>query len=165
MISFETRWAMLDGMEKPRPIEPDSSDDPELAIATLMPISSPLLLTRAPPELPWLIAASVWITAIEIESDVCCWPLPGRSNWNGPCWPFSGFCSGGASSPDESGSADDAIWILRFNALTMPVVTEFDSPSGAPSATAVSPTLSSDESANSMGVRSFASVSLMTARS
>ena len=51
-----------------------------------MPISSPLLFTSAPPELPGLIAASVWITAIEMESEVCGVPLPGMSNWNGP-WP------------------------------------------------------------------------------
>ena len=55
--------------------------------------------------------------------------------------------------------------MLRFSALTMPVVTEFARPSGAPSATAVSPTLSFDESANSIGVRPSASVSLITARS
>jgi len=125
-----------------------------------------LAFTSAPPEFPWLIAASVWITAIEIDSELCCEVLPGRSNWKGPS-PSSGvscsFC--GASSDDESGRADDAIWMLRFRALTMPVVTEFDRPSGAPRATAVSPTLSFDESAKSIGVRSVASSSLITARS
>ena len=32
-----------------------------LIIAELMPTSSPFILTRAPPELPGLIEASVWI--------------------------------------------------------------------------------------------------------
>lgn len=54
--------------------------------------------------------------------------------------------------------------MLRFRVETMPSVTVFDRPSGAPIATAVSPTLSFDESAKDIGVRSGASI-LMTARS
>ena len=41
--------------------------------------------------------------------------------------------------------------MLRFSALTMPLVTVLDRPSGAPMATAVSPTLSLLESANCSG--------------
>ena len=49
--------AMLTGMAKPMPMLP-----PELLkIAELMPISSPLRLTSAPPEFPGLIDASVWM--------------------------------------------------------------------------------------------------------
>ncbi len=55
--------------------------------------------------------------------------------------------------------------MLRSSALTMPSVTVPDKPRGAPMAMAVSPTLSFDESANSMGVRPLALSSLMTARS
>ena len=36
-------------------------DPPALAMATLTPISCPLLLNSGPPELPGLIAASVWM--------------------------------------------------------------------------------------------------------
>ena len=162
MISSDTRWAMFDGIEKPTPMEPDSSALPAVAMATLMPMSLPSLSTRAPPEFPGLIAASVWMTEIEIDWPAPCCSVPGRSNWNGlPCPPSSS----GASSVAESGAADEAIWMLRFSALTMPVVTELDSPSGAPTATAVEPTLISDESANSIGFRPSASSSLITARS
>ena len=62
-------------------------------------------------------------------------------------------------------AADEAIEMLRFRALTIPVVTVFDRPSGAPIATVWSPTFSSEESANSIGVRPEASESLITARS
>ena len=68
----------------------DESVLPALAIATLTPMSLPVPSTSAPPELPGLIAASVWITAIEIVSVApCCWfwPWP-KSNWNGASWPF-----------------------------------------------------------------------------
>ena len=82
---------MSDGIEKPTPIDPawlDELDEPVEAIATLMPISLPSPLTRAPPELPGLMAASVWMTAIEIELVAdCCWPWP-KSNWNGESPPL-----------------------------------------------------------------------------
>ncbi len=165
MISSVMRLTMSDGIEKPTPIDPDwlELELPVEAIATLMPMSLPSPSTSAPPELPGLIAASVWMTAIEIVlvAEDCCWPWP-KSNWNGesPC-PFSGLCC--VSSP--SGAADEAIWIERFSALTMPVVTVLDSPSGAPTATVWSPTLSLLESPNVMGVSPDASSSLMTARS
>jgi hypothetical protein len=48
---------MLAGMAKPIPTEPPE----RVKIAVLMPINSPLRLTNAPPELPGLIAASVWM--------------------------------------------------------------------------------------------------------
>ena len=64
------RLTMSDGIEKPTPIEPDWPAEPAVAIATLMPMSFPSPSTSAPPELPGLIAASVWTTAIEMVSFV-----------------------------------------------------------------------------------------------
>jgi len=46
---------MFDGIAKPIPTLPP--DAPKIAV--LIPINSPFKLTKAPPELPWLIAASV----------------------------------------------------------------------------------------------------------
>ena len=45
------------GMAKPMPSDPPDDD----TIALLMPIKSPVMSTSAPPELPGLIAASVWM--------------------------------------------------------------------------------------------------------
>src|SRR5438552_1689451 len=44
---------MLMGMAKPMP-------EPPATIAVLMPMTSPCMFTRGPPELPGLMAASVW---------------------------------------------------------------------------------------------------------
>src|SRR5439155_118222 len=81
-------------------------------IALLMPITSPLVLTRAPPELPGLIGASV------CNMPLIDWlpPLP-RWFWSPPTL------------------------MVRFLALMMPAVTEPSRPSGLPSARTVSPTL------------------------
>ena len=49
-----TRFA---GMANPMPSDPPDED----AMALLMPIRWPLMSTRAPPELPGLIGASVWM--------------------------------------------------------------------------------------------------------
>ena len=46
---------MFDGMAKPMPMLPPEGD----TICELMPMSSPSVVTSAPPELPWLIGASV----------------------------------------------------------------------------------------------------------
>ena len=50
-----TSRAMLIGIAKPMPWLPPERE----MIAVLIPISSPLVLISAPPELPGLIAASV----------------------------------------------------------------------------------------------------------
>ncbi len=75
---------------------PDEEDEePALAIATFTPMSLPSLWTSAPPELPGLIAASVWMTEIEIVAAELCEPepRPGMSNWNGCCEPsWFGLC-------------------------------------------------------------------------
>ena len=54
------------GIAKPSPIEPPSLPDvaPMLRIAVLMPITAPVESTSGPPELPGLIAASVWMASI-----------------------------------------------------------------------------------------------------
>jgi len=57
-------FASLLGTAKPTPCEPPDW----LKIAVLMPISSPRALTSAPPEFPWLIAASVWMKS---TNDAC----------------------------------------------------------------------------------------------
>ena len=52
-----TTRAMLDGIAKPMPILPPEDE----TIDELMPMSRPSIVTSAPPELPGLIAASVWM--------------------------------------------------------------------------------------------------------
>ena len=49
--------ASSDGTAKPMPIEPPVGE----MIAVLMPTTSPSMLNSGPPELPRLIAASVWM--------------------------------------------------------------------------------------------------------
>ena len=50
-----TTSTMSEGIENPMPIEPPEREN----MAVLIPTSSPCMLTRAPPELPGLMAASV----------------------------------------------------------------------------------------------------------
>ena len=148
---------------------PAPPDDPAEAMATLMPITSPSVFSSAPPELPGLIAASVWMTESEIVPEDAgggVVPSPGMSKFqksNGPSPPSSGGVE--SSDCDSSGSADEATVMLRLSALTMPLDTVPARPSGAPIATAVSPTLSFDESAKVAASSPLASVSLITARS
>ncbi len=52
-----TVFIMFDGIAKPMPMLPPVRE----RIAVLMPTSSPPRLTSAPPELPGLIDASVWM--------------------------------------------------------------------------------------------------------
>src|SRR4051812_9648575 len=94
MRASATVRALSLGMAKPTPMLP--LDWPEVAIAVLTPMSSPFVLTSAPPELPGLMAASV-CSRPEIElTDCCCCPN-GLFGW--PC------------------SLD---WIVRSLALMMP---------------------------------------------
>ena len=57
MISSATRTARSIGMAKPSPTEPPLL----LKIEELTPTTSPSALVSGPPELPGLMAASVWI--------------------------------------------------------------------------------------------------------
>ena len=59
-----TLLAILAGIAKPMPMLPPEGD----RICELMPTSSPLVLTSAPPELPWLIGASVWRKSSKLPS-------------------------------------------------------------------------------------------------
>ncbi|MNT94962.1 hypothetical protein D3C72_2367510 [compost metagenome] len=57
MIDFITSIASFTGIAKPMPWEPPDLEK----IAVLMPVRLPMASTSAPPELPGLIAASVWM--------------------------------------------------------------------------------------------------------
>ena len=87
-----------------------------MAIAVLIPMTSPAPLTSAPPELPGLIAASVWSASMTVAS-----------------------------------SCVEPVATARSVALMIPSVTVFDRPSGAPIATATSPTCTLSESAKWRG--------------
>ena len=63
-----TLEAALAGIAKPIPIDPDW---PGAMIAVLTPITSPLRLNNGPPELPWLIDASVWIKSSYRVKPIC----------------------------------------------------------------------------------------------
>src|SRR5450631_3468855 len=118
--------------------EDDPAEDPREAMAELIPISWPLALTRAPPLLPGLIAALVWIALVTT----------------------------GAADVWALGSVDWSVVTGRFSALTMPVVTVPARPSGLPTAMTWSPTLMVLASPRTMGLRSLGPlVNLMTARS
>src|SRR4051812_34770190 len=174
--SSAIRLAMFDGMANPTPMLPDwpldEEPEPVDAIATFTPMTRPWPSSSAPPELPGLIAASVWMTAREIV-----WvPVVGWAcDW--PCDPppspkfqkLNGLSPPPLPSPELPlgllGTAEDWMLMLRFRALTMPVVTVPGRSSGAPIAIVVSPTFSRLESAKVAGVRPLAPVSLMTARS
>ena len=61
-ICWTTIVTVAAGIAKPRPMLPDCPSAPLArdAIEELMPITAPEASTRGPPELPGLIAASVW---------------------------------------------------------------------------------------------------------
>ena len=167
MISSATRLAVSDGIENPTPmlpavLEPFEDDPAADAIATLIPITWPFAFTSAPPELPGLIAASVWITLrytldCALREPDC--PLSGKLKKKS-CGP-RGL---GLDSLGVSGAAEDATAIVRLSVETMPSVTVPLRPSGEPIAIAVSPTLSLLESPKSAGMRPLGST-LITARS
>ena len=54
---------VLDGIAKPTPSEPPDS----LSICALTPMTRPRRSSSGPPELPWLIAASVWIVSVIVK--------------------------------------------------------------------------------------------------
>ena len=76
-ISCSTvRRTWLMGIAKPTPMLPLSPPrlPPTVAMAELTPITSPSMSTSGPPELPGLIAASVWIALMYAESLPPCSP-------------------------------------------------------------------------------------------
>ena len=67
MSSSAIRLASSTGIAKPRPIEPLSADaEPNAAFAEFIPTSCPFAFTNAPPELPGLSGASVWMASIAV---------------------------------------------------------------------------------------------------
>lgn len=113
MISWATRLASLTGMEKPTSMFPDWAEEEDVApadaMATLTPITSPLVFSRGPPEFPGLMAASVWMTLMLMD----------------PC----AVLEDSACEPDAT---EDEVSMVRFAAETMPSVTVPPNPSGAP---------------------------------
>ena len=62
--------AVFAGIAKPSPMLPACPDSLGIeAIAVLMPITCPAASTSGPPELPGLIAASVWIAEVNVVSE------------------------------------------------------------------------------------------------
>src|SRR6266545_4346183 len=129
-----TALTRLPGIAKPTPMLPSLC--PDVAIAVLMPITWALRSTSAPPELPGLIAASVWMA-------------PAMSVVCGSAWLRW-------SPPSE---------MVRSSALTIPEVTEPSRPSGLPIASTVSPTRSAALSPNFAAVSPLIPLTLTTARS
>ena len=80
MISSAMREAVSIGMANPTPMDPDSPPraPSRVAMALLTPITSPSAFRSGPPELPGLIAASVWIALMNEVSD-CSPAVTGRS--------------------------------------------------------------------------------------
>ena len=112
-------------MAKPTPIEPASplAPDDSDAMAELMPMTLPLMSTSAPPELPGLIAASVWMALITVA-----WVAAGRLGLALPAARELLLLLWVLLRPSEVATG-------RFSADTMPEVTVADRPSGDPTAT------------------------------
>ena len=70
MSCSAVRRAWFDGMAKPSPMLPAAVESVPgaWAIAELMPMTSPAAFTSGPPELPGLIAASVWMALMKAVS-------------------------------------------------------------------------------------------------
>ena len=142
-------WSAMDttrseGIAKPRPIEPacPSEDEESDLIEELMPMTAPLASKSGPPELPGLIDASIWIAFVTTRSE---------DAWVESC-------------DEESSSTETSTG--RLSAETMPVVTVFDRPRGAPIAMTGAPTSRFAEVAKRATVRSDGGFSRrMTARS
>lgn len=139
------------GMAKPRPTLPALEEPEPLAelaeyIAELMPMISPFILISAPPELPGLSDASVWMALyVVVDSPVsplnCCPP-----NSNGHCRPPPCCSCPWPWLWSWPLSPSLATVTSRSSAETMPLVTVPVSPSGEPIATTSSPTATLEES-------------------
>ena len=104
-------------------------------------MTAPLVSKRGPPELPGLIDASIWIAFVTTRSEEAC-----------------------ESCDEESSSTETSTG--RLSAETMPVVTVFDRPRGAPIAMTGAPTSRFAEEAKRATVRfEGGSSRRMTARS
>src|SRR5215207_629714 len=136
------------GIANPTPMlplcEPAPAPPASEAIAVLMPMTSPSVSMSAPPELPGLMAASVWMASMTASVA----PL-GSSPW----------------SPKGESSGVSCSVIDRLSALTMPALTEPSRPRGLPMASTVSPTCRSALLPRVASVRPLTSCAWMTARS
>src|SRR5664279_1043134 len=133
-------------MAKPTPMEPPwppAVEDSE-AIAELMPVACPLMSTSGPPELPGLMAASVWMSLITVS-----WLVP---------WPGSCCCCG-------CRCWSELVRTGRLRAETMPEVTVADRPSGDPTATTPCPIFRSADVPRVAGVSPETPPAVITARS
>ena len=138
-------WSAIDlasliGIEKPSPMLPDCEPapvEPSEAIEDGMPMTRPVSSTSAPPLLPGLTAASVWIALVTTAPP----------------------------SPAEARALSLVVVTGRSRALTMPVVTVPARPSGLPTAMTGEPTLTASESPRVAGVSLSAPFIAMTARS
>src|SRR3954470_10417410 len=137
------------------------SEAPSEAIDDVMPMTRPPESTSAPPLLPGLTAASVWMASVTTRSACgCAWPgAPCGSCCCGSCCCGSCCCGSCCCGSCCCGSccygASAAVVTGRFSALTTPVVVVLDRPSGLPIAMTGSPTRTWEESANVAGTRSF----------
>ena len=133
-----------EGIAKPRPIDPawPSAEVASDLIEELMPMTAPVASNNGPPELPGLMEASIWMALVTTRSeDACVWS-----------------CEVESSSMETSTG--------RLSAETMPVVTVFDKPSGAPIAMTGAPTCRLCDEAKRATVRFDGGFSRrMTARS
>ena len=83
------------GMAKPSPIEPPSPPCwPMLRMAVLMPMTAPVASTSAPPELPGLIAASVWMASMTATVS----PLPSSRTGRGRNPASAPICQNGTAA-------------------------------------------------------------------
>ena len=66
-----TDFAWFDGIAKPRPIDPDcDAPDESVAIDDVMPMTRPCASNSGPPELPGLMAASIWMAFVTTGDSV-----------------------------------------------------------------------------------------------
>jgi hypothetical protein len=111
-----TLRVMFDGMAKPMPMLPPVGEK----ICELMPTSSPVVLTSAPPELPWLMGASVCRKSSKLPSErpvrrplaemmpaVTVWPTP------------KGFPTASTTSPTRTRSESPSVSTGRSFASTL----------------------------------------------
>ena len=130
-------------MAKPMPILPLFSAPVE-AIELVIPTTWPLESNNGPPELPGLMAASIWMALVYTGEPPWSWPRPG-------CW-----------EPSPSSLFSWRVTTGRSKAETIPVVTVEDRPSGLPIAMTPCPVASLEESPIRATVRSLGACSIWT---
>ena len=114
MICSSTICAVDTGMAKPMPSEPPVREK----MAVLMPTRLPPASTSAPPELPGLIAASVWMKFSKVLMPRPVRPsalmMPMVTVWPTP----NGLPIASTTSPTLSASEEPKVMAGRFSAFT-----------------------------------------------